>query len=420
MTESDFLSAGMLPFCAGCGHHLVARNTVRALVRLGLKPLDVVLVTDIGCHGIVDKFFLTHTVHGLHGRAAAMGAGIAASLKRGRVIAFMGDGGASIGIQHLVEGASRNFPLSVVVHNNMLYGMTGGQPSAITPCGFKTAVMPEGKVETGYDLCRIINAAGAEFVCRVNGVGDFSEELAEAFVVPGFSLVEVVESCPSYGIRYNPGRKPADIVREAGLEFGVWRNPGRPAGRLSPRSDCRSLFEIEPIEVTGSSALSGRLAVLVAGSAGGRVQHAAEALARAAISFGLHASKKGSYPVTVGTGYSAAELILSAEPILYTGVVKPDAAVIVSADGLSYAGRAVEQMDEGLLILDESLEPPPTGARVLRQPFQRLAGPKDAVLLALLFLLQNNPVVLPDALLAAARSERGKDLIRLLEQLVET
>uniref|UniRef100_A0A7C4GJ73 Thiamine pyrophosphate enzyme TPP-binding domain-containing protein n=1 Tax=candidate division WOR-3 bacterium TaxID=2052148 RepID=A0A7C4GJ73_UNCW3 len=419
MTDSDFLKPGSLPFCAGCGHHLVARNTARALARLSLDPLDVVLVTDIGCHGIVDRFFLTHTVHGLHGRAAALGAGIAAGLGRGKVIVFMGDGGASIGIQHLVECASRNFPLSVVVHNNMLYGMTGGQPSAMTPCGFRTAVMPGGKVEPGYDLCRIIHAAGAENVRRISGAGDFSEELAEAFAVPGFSLVEVVESCPSYGIRHNPGRKPADIARDAGLEFGVWQNPGRPVARLSPRADCQSLLELERLTVNWSSPLRGRFSVLVAGSAGGRVQQAAEALARAAVSTGLNASKKGAYPVTVGTGYSAAELILSSEPILHTGVVQPDAAVVVSADGLNYAGKVVQRMAAGQLVIDDGLELPPTGARVWRRPFQKLAGVKDAALLALLFLLRCNPVIPTAALLAAAKSGRGTDLFALLERLDE-
>ena len=78
MTEL-FLTPGELPFCKGCGHHTVAENTERALQTLGMKPLDVVIVTDIGCHGIIDKHFLTNTVHGLHGRSVALGAGIAAS-----------------------------------------------------------------------------------------------------------------------------------------------------------------------------------------------------------------------------------------------------------------------------------------------------------------------------------------------------
>jgi pyruvate/2-oxoacid:ferredoxin oxidoreductase beta subunit len=50
---SEFLTTPDFPYCKGCGHHHVARYTVEALEALGLSPLDVVLVTDIGCHGIV-------------------------------------------------------------------------------------------------------------------------------------------------------------------------------------------------------------------------------------------------------------------------------------------------------------------------------------------------------------------------------
>ena len=142
---SDFLTSPRFPYCQGCGHHLVARNTVRALESLSLRPLDVVLVTDIGCHGIVDRAFATHTVHGLHGRAAALGAGIAMALPAGKkVIVYIGDGGATIGLQHLLEAARLNVDMTVVVHNNMLYGMTGGQPSGLTPPGFRTVITPHG------------------------------------------------------------------------------------------------------------------------------------------------------------------------------------------------------------------------------------------------------------------------------------
>ena len=80
MTGMPILKDAPLPFCKGCGHSHVAKTTEKALQQLGLDPLDVVLVTDIGCHGIVDKSFLTHTVHGLHGRAVALAGGISGGL----------------------------------------------------------------------------------------------------------------------------------------------------------------------------------------------------------------------------------------------------------------------------------------------------------------------------------------------------
>ena len=71
-----FLTSRDVPFCKGCSHAGVAVNTETALQTLGVEPLDIVVVTDIGCHGIMDKFLTTHTVHGLHGRSMAIAAGI--------------------------------------------------------------------------------------------------------------------------------------------------------------------------------------------------------------------------------------------------------------------------------------------------------------------------------------------------------
>jgi pyruvate/2-oxoacid:ferredoxin oxidoreductase beta subunit len=426
MTEADFLADQALPFCAGCGHHLISRNTARALARLGWKPLDVVLVTDIGCHGIVDRYFLTHTVHGLHGRAVALGSAIAAGRRSGKTVVFLGDGGASIGLQHLVESANRNFPVSVVVHNNLLYGMTGGQPSALTPCGFRTPVMPAGKPYAGYDLCRIMIAAGAAYVSRINGAGDFSAALAEAFSVPGFSLVEVIETCPSYGLKHNPGRKPADLCREAGLEFGVWRGADRPVALLEPGTGSSSLLETtepsQPSSVSPAATPSPHLAepytILIAGSAGSGIQHSAEILARAAIASGLHVTKKSSYPVTVGTGFSAAELILSPDPILYTGADRPDAVVVTSADGLEYSRKRIEHLTGGTVILDASLDPPATGATILREPFGAVAGRRNAPLLALLYLVTRTRILPPEQFCAALRSTGDDIEIKaLLEKL---
>lgn len=393
---------------------------------MGVAPLATVLVTDIGCHGIIDRLFRVHTVHGLHGRAAALGAGIAASLPHGKVVVFVGDGGASIGLQHLIECASRNFPLTVIVHNNMLYGMTGGQPSALTPCGFRTPAMPQGKDYPGYDLCRILAAAGAMYVSRINGAGDFTDELVEALRVEGFSLVEVIESCPSYGLKHNPGSKPADIAKNAGLEFGVWRSPSRPSYRLKMEQGQQSLLETGPVSFPSMPAVtlsSGKFSLLLAGSAGGGVQQAAELLALAAIRSGCYVTKKGSYPVTVGTGFSAAELIIASSPIRFTGVANPDAVVIVSEDGLAYVRERVRNMSAGTVVADESLELPPTKARVVRCPFRKVAGGRSAALLALAFLLETASVLPVAALVASvdmAGRFLGRELTEMLARLKQT
>ncbi len=414
--SGQFLSLENLPFCKGCGHNIVSQNLEKALSSLpGLSPLDVIVVTDIGCIGIIDKQFTTHTVHGLHGRSVALAAGIAMALDdpKKKVIALLGDGGATIGLQHLMEAAQRNIPLTVIVHNNMLYGMTGGQPSGLTPRGFKTPIMPDGKPQTGYDLCKVLHAAGAPSVRRILALGDFSAELADALQVEGFSFVEAMELCPSYGVKFNPNRKLDDIAKEAGIEIGKWRTTGeRPSFHAERREKRPSLIENEKaIPVRYTSTLKGRYTIVLSGSAGEGVQSAAEYLAQAAIACGLHATKKGSYPVTVGVGFSMAEIILSSEPIHFTGISEPDAVLVTSGDGLGKVRGIVEKMSRGTVYLDSTLEAPATKASVVKHDFRGPLGGRSAVFVALVTLLGRNSVIPPEAFVTVLKeSSLGKKL----------
>lgn len=402
---SEFLTTSAFPYCKGCGHHLVDRNLVRALERMGMGPLDVVLVTDIGCHGIADRVFATHTVHGLHGRSVALGAGISMGLPRGKkVVVLIGDGGATIGLQHLLEAARLNVELTVVVHNNMLYGMTGGQPSGLTPPGFRTSITPGGSPLPHHDLCRLVLDAGAPYACRVIGLGDFSDALQEAMEVEGFALVEVLELCVAYAARWNPDLRLKELAQAAGYEPGVWRGRDRPPFRLPPQEEKLSLMEVEPVSVRFSSPLEGRMGIVIGGSAGEGVQRAAEIFAQAAIASGLHATRKGSYPVTVGIGFSTAEVVLSRDPIAYHGISHPDAVLITSEDGLRHEQERIRRMAGGTVVwVDQSLPVPETAAEVRRRDFRGKAGPQNSAVVALLALAHETGVVPPEAFVEAVR-----------------
>jgi len=404
-TKSDFLTNPTLPYCKGCGHHLITRNTLKALSALGLQPLDVVLVTDIGCHGIIDRCLATHTVHGLHGRSTALGAGIAMGMPDDKkVVVFIGDGGATLGLQHLLEAARLNVNLTTVVHNNMLYGMTGGQPSGLTPRGFRTVITPEGYTLPHYDLCQLVHNAGAPYASRVIGRGDFSDTLEEALETEGFALVEVLELCPSHGVKRNPDMRLRKLAQEAGYELGVWTGAPRPAYQLTSREGLPSLLEAEGVEVGFESLLKERMTVLVGGSAGEGVQRATELFAQAAIASGLHATKKGAYPVTVGVGFSNSEVILSRQPISYHGISHPDVVIITSEDGLRRNREVIQEMEAGTLWLDESLEAPETRAEVRVRDFRGRAGPRSAALYALANLTHETDVVPPEALVKVVRT----------------
>lgn len=402
--NKNFLNNSGLPFCKGCGHTTIAENTEKALLKLEKDILDIVLVTDIGCHGIIDKSFNTHTFHGLHGRSVALAGGTTAGLNDSnkKVIVFIGDGGATIGMQHIIDAAHNGFNMTVVIHNNMLYGMTGGQPSEFTPTGFKTPTLPEGMQKVGYNICDIVTAAGANYVSRIIGIGDFSDELAKAFKKPGFSLVEVMEICPSYGVKANPGMKLSKIIEGAGIEIRVFADNNRESYQTNFKSDTLSLFsEKDVIEIKFPSDLKKPVRVMLCGSAGEGVQAAAELLAKAGMYAGLNVTKKGSYPVTVGIGFSCSEIILSPENIHYTGSPIPDVMLITSQDGLDYGKATASKMQNGTIYIDKELVNPASEAKFKVHNFREKLGARNSAFYGVFYFVNDSKLIPIEALTSA-------------------
>ena len=422
--ETKFINSQSLPFCKGCGHTTISQNTEKALQKIGLKLLDVILVTDIGCHGIIDKAFDTHTVHGLHGRSVALASGVSAGLNNPekKVIVFIGDGGATIGMQHLLDAAHNGYNLCVVIHNNMLYGMTGGQPSEFTPEGFKTPTLTEGAEHPGYDICALVTAAGASYVSRISGIGDISDKLAEAFSRKGFSLVEVMEVCPSYGVKSNPGMKLSKLIEEAGIEIKVYVDREMKAYETKIREGLPGLLSPAlTIETEFSHTLDKPVRLFLSGTAGEGVQSAAELFIRAGMRCGLQVTKKGSYPVTVGVGFSASPIILSPEPILYTGAPEPDVVIVTSEDGLKFAQNLISNMQEDkLLIIDSTLTIPETKAKMIVHHFRERAGGRNAMIMALFEYLKQYRIIPMEALMKQFLSSKISANTKLKALIEET
>mgnify|MGYP005843821307 CR=1 FL=1 len=416
-----FLEDGELPYCKGCGHSLVANNIDLALQKNNYSLLDLIVVTDIGCHGIIDKSFKSHTIHGLHGRSVALASGISAGLNnpKKKVIALVGDGGATIGMQHIIDAAHNNFDITVIVHNNMLYGMTGGQPSEFTPYGFKTTTTPEGMKRAGYNICSMAATAGASFVSRVIGTTDFSDVLAKAFATKGFSLVEVMEICPSYGVKTNPGMKLKNIVEDAGLEIKNFVDKESENYLTEIRTDLKSLFnDYDKIPVKYKSDINSSVNILISGSAGEGVQSAAEIFAKAAVSSGLNVSKKGNYPVTVGVGFSSSDIIVSPDDILFSGTKDPDVIIITSKDGLDYSSSTIKGSSNAIIFCDSSLSLPENNSKVIKFDFRNRIPVKNVSLYALLYYLNYSKIFPLESLLETLKSDKliaKLDLNKLLD-----
>ena len=155
---NDYLNQHeQFPYCSGCGHTWINKSLAEALSELAIKPSKVNLISDIGCVGLVDKMFKTNTIHTTHGRSSAFAAGLSLAdqiLYDGNDtnVIMIGDGGATIGLLHLIEAAKLNLDLTVLLHNNFVYGMTGGQGSGLTPEDFKTATALEGNLSPAINI----------------------------------------------------------------------------------------------------------------------------------------------------------------------------------------------------------------------------------------------------------------------------
>jgi pyruvate/2-oxoacid:ferredoxin oxidoreductase beta subunit/Pyruvate/2-oxoacid:ferredoxin oxidoreductase gamma subunit len=422
--EIAYVEAKGGPYCKGCGHPLVLRSLGSALEHLELTPADLAVVTDIGCVGLADSQVLTpHTVHTTHGRSTAFASGISLAdsiLGQGRLktIVLIGDGGAMIGISHLINGALLNPDVTVLVHNNFLFGMTGGQNSAFSPVDFVTATTSGGSFVPPLDLARVLLAARAPFVARmVTGDRDLADVIERAIAHPGFAVVEILELCTAYGTRWNPltGAKLREVADEAGYALGVLRDEPRPTFGAA----YRERHAAEPAEAAsengGSPAfahsLERTIGLVLAGSASERVQTAAKILASAALSCGLYATQKNDYPVTVGTGFSVSEVILAPEPILYTGIETPDAVLVVSQDGvreLERSGVFERVGEETLVLVDEEVELPALAAEPVRLPLRAEAGAKQAALAAVAAWVERDGAIPAEALRAAVASRLGR------------
>ncbi len=344
--SSTYRNDRRYPFCPGCGHGLILNQLNLALGELGLDPARVVIVSDIGCQGLGDQYFVTHAFHGLHGRSIAYATGIKLADPDLKVIVLIGDGGTGIGGAHLLNAARRNVGLTVLVFNNFNFGMTGGEHSVTTPPGAITATTRAGNLERPLDLAATAAVNGAGFVWRGTAFDrDLAGVIAEAMRSESFALLDIWELCTAYYVPNNEfSRKMLETTREAlGMPAGMVHRDERPeyartlheeSGRAEGRESGREKpLRPRPLPALFTSPLDREFRLVIAGSAGGKIRSTARMIGEAALLAGLWAAQQDDYPVTVQTGHSISELIFSPREILFTGVIRPDALVLLSEEG---------------------------------------------------------------------------------------
>lgn len=202
-------------WCPGCGNGIVTAAIVKAIDKLGLDQDKTTIVSGIGCSSRAPGYLHFDTLHTAHGRALPFATGIKIAKPDHKVIVISGDGDATaIGGNHFIHAARRNIDMTLIVYNNNIYGMTGGQYSPLTPHMAKATTAPYGNVDRAFDLTELAKGAGATFVARSTTyhAKQLSELVAKAIEHKGFSVVEAITGCPiSYG-RQNKLGKPAALI----------------------------------------------------------------------------------------------------------------------------------------------------------------------------------------------------------------
>ncbi len=199
-------------WCPGCGHGILMRDVAQAIVNLELDPDKVVIVSGIGCSSRAAGYMNYNTLHTTHGRAIAFATGVKLANPELTVIVITGDGDATaIGGNHLIHACRRNIDLTVVVFNNSIYGMTGGQYSPLTPHGEKGTTAPYGNIDYNFDIPALSEAAGATFTgrCSAYHVNQAVKLIEDAITHKGFSIIEGMSVCPTY---YGRKNKKGDSV----------------------------------------------------------------------------------------------------------------------------------------------------------------------------------------------------------------
>lgn len=193
---------------------------IRAFDALGWRNDEIVVVSGIGCSGRISGYIDANTLHTTHGRAISFASGVKLVNPDLNVVVATGDGdGIAIGGNHLIHAARRNLDINVVLLNNHIYGMTGGQVSPTTPLGGRATTAPFGSYEHSFDIAELVAAAGGNFVARgtVYQPVELERLLVKAFQKKGFSFVEVMSPCPTAYGRRNKLRDPVALLKDLKL-----------------------------------------------------------------------------------------------------------------------------------------------------------------------------------------------------------
>lgn len=204
MTARNLVTGAQNTWCPGCGNFVIQfaiKFAIEELVREGVELDRIVLVTGIGCHAKMADYLNINSFYSIHGRTLPVATAIKMANPDLVVLACAGDGDCyAEGLDHLVFAAKRNSDITLIVHNNRVYGLTTGQYTPTSPLGFRGRSTPGGTIEGPFNPLRIMLSSGATFVARActRKKDQLREVILEGLHHRGFSFIDVLQVCASY------------------------------------------------------------------------------------------------------------------------------------------------------------------------------------------------------------------------------
>ena len=188
-------------WCPGCGNFSILEAVKQGLVGSGIAPHEVLLVSGIGQAAKAPHYLNANVFNGLHGRALPVATGAKLANPNLRIIVESGDGcNYGEGGNHFLAAVRRNIDLTLIVHNNQIYGLTKGQASPTSEEGLVTKAQPEGVASLPFNPIAVAVAMQASFVAR--GFSGMIDHLAgliqQGLAHEGFALIDVLQPCVSF------------------------------------------------------------------------------------------------------------------------------------------------------------------------------------------------------------------------------
>jgi len=188
-------------WCPGCGNFSLLEGMKKGLVKAGLEPRNVLFVSGIGQAAKAPHYLNANLFNGLHGRTLPAATGAKLANPALAVIVESGDGCCyGEGGNHFLAAIRRNIDLTMIVHDNQIYGLTKGQASPTSEEGHRTKAQPGGVILERFNPIAVAVAMQAGFVARsfTGAVDHLAEMIRLGIAHRGFALIDVLQPCVSF------------------------------------------------------------------------------------------------------------------------------------------------------------------------------------------------------------------------------